>query len=92
MDNPALIGTTEPQWLLASDAVDLLLKGHVDRALPEDQRPLSDQQLAWADKLQAEDALALRFNTDLPHRRRFARAGAGRHLGRGRRFVLHADR
>ena len=63
LENPALIGTTEPQWLLASDAVDLLLKGDVDRASPEDQRPLNDQQLAYADKLQAEDALALRFNT-----------------------------
>jgi phosphate transport system permease protein len=63
MDNPALIGTTEPQWLLGSDAVDLLLKGHVDRDSPEDQRPLSDQQLAFTDKLRAENALALRFNT-----------------------------
>ncbi len=63
MDNPALIGTTEPQWLLGSDAVDLLLKGHVDRDSPQDQRPLSDQQLAFTDKLRAENALALRFNT-----------------------------
>ena len=63
LENPALIGTTEPQWLLASDAVDLLLKGHVDRASPEDQRPLNNQQLAYADKLQAENALALKFNT-----------------------------
>ena len=40
IDNPAVIGTTESHWVLASDAVDLLLKGHVDRASPEDQRPL----------------------------------------------------
>jgi phosphate transport system permease protein len=63
LENPGLIGKTEPQWLLASDAVDLLLKGEVDRTSPEDQRPLNNQQLAYADKLQAENALALRFNT-----------------------------
>jgi phosphate transport system permease protein len=61
--DPTLIGKTEPTWLLASDAVDLLRKGHVDRALPEEQRPLSDQQLAWTDKLTADDALQLKFNT-----------------------------
>ncbi len=62
MSNPALIGETGERWLLASDAVDLLRKGHVDRSLSEDQRPLSDRQLAWADALAADGALALRFN------------------------------
>jgi phosphate transport system permease protein len=61
--DPALIGKTDTLWLLASDAVDLLLKGHVDRSLPEAERPLSDQQLVWIDKLRAENALALKFNT-----------------------------
>ena len=37
--DPKLIGTTEEIWLLASDAVDLLQKGHVDRQLPADQLP-----------------------------------------------------
>jgi phosphate transport system permease protein len=61
--DPTLIGRTEPTWLLASDAVDLLRKGRIDRALPEDQRPLSEQQLAWTDKLAADGALKLKFNT-----------------------------
>ncbi|HEX6639071.1 MAG TPA: phosphate ABC transporter permease PstA [Steroidobacteraceae bacterium] len=61
--HPELIGTTAPVRLLASDAVDLLVKGRVDRSLPEDQRPLSDQQLAWADSLDAEGALVRGFNT-----------------------------
>ncbi len=61
--DPKLIGTTEEIWLLGSDAVDLLVKGHVDRAVPEDQRPLSDTQLAYVDKLESEGALALKFNT-----------------------------
>jgi len=61
--NPAIIGQTGERWLLASDAVDILTKGHVDRGLPEEARPLSDAQLAWADALAADGALALRFNT-----------------------------
>jgi phosphate transport system permease protein len=60
--DPSLIGKTEPRWLLASDAVDLLLKEQVDRTLPEAERPLSDRQLAWSDKLKAEGALELKFN------------------------------
>src|SRR5262249_53268663 len=47
---------------LASDAVDLLEKGHVDRTLPEAQRPLSDVQIAYADQLSKENSLALHFN------------------------------
>jgi phosphate transport system permease protein len=62
MRNPSLLGTRETRWVLASDAVDLTLKGHVDRALPEAERPLSDRQLGWVDALHAEGALALRFN------------------------------
>jgi phosphate transport system permease protein len=60
--NPSLIGTRETRWVLASDAVDLTLKGHVDRTLPEAQRPLSDRQLGWVDQLLAGQALALKFN------------------------------
>ncbi len=62
LGNPALIGQTTPVWLLASDAVDLLLKEHVDRRLPEAERPLTDRQLAWSDQLISEGALALKFN------------------------------
>ncbi len=62
MRSPSLLGTRETRWVLASDAVDLTLKGHVDRALPESERPLSDRQLGWVDQLRAEGSLALRFN------------------------------
>jgi phosphate transport system permease protein len=61
--NPAVVGKTEPRWLLASDAVDLLMKGHVERTLTEAERPVTDQQLAWIDRLVAEDSLELKFNT-----------------------------
>jgi phosphate transport system permease protein len=60
--DPDLIGTTRTEWLLASDAVDLLQKGHIDRTLLEAERPLSDRQLGWIDQLGSEGALALKFN------------------------------
>ena len=60
--DPTLIGKSESRWVLASDAVDLLLKGHIERALPAAERPLSDQQIAWVDKLLAQDSLALKVN------------------------------
>jgi len=60
--DPALIGTTRDIWLLASDDVDLLEKGHVDRKLAEGERPLNDDQLRWTDKLEADGALTLKFN------------------------------
>ena len=60
--NPTLIDTTETRWLLASDAVDLFTKGHVDRQLPESERPISDAQIGFVDKLRGEGAFSLRFN------------------------------
>jgi phosphate transport system permease protein len=63
MHDPSLLGRREIRWVLASDAVDLTLKGHLDRALQQTERPLSDRQLGWVDELRAEGALALRFNT-----------------------------
>jgi len=63
--DPALIGKTVPIWVLASGRVDSLMKGQLDRNLPAQTRKISDQQLAWIDKLTASGALAKRFNTGL---------------------------
>jgi phosphate transport system permease protein len=62
LDDPMLIGKREKIWLPASDSVDLIMKGKIDRTLEEGQRPVSDQQLAWMDTLIQQDALSLRFN------------------------------
>lgn len=63
--NPSLIGKTIPVWVLASGRVDNLLKGQLDRDLPAAVRKVSDQQLAWIDKAEAEGRLVKRFNTGL---------------------------
>ena len=60
--NPKLLGQRESVWLLARDQVDMLVKGQVDRTLPEAQRNLDDQALGWVDRLAAEQRVAKRFN------------------------------
>jgi phosphate transport system permease protein len=62
MADPSLIGKRETLWLIASEQVDLLLKGRINRDAPESERALSDRQLEYIDALIAADALALRFN------------------------------
>jgi phosphate transport system permease protein len=60
--NPALIGQRETQWVLASDDVDMLMKGRIARGTAEDPGPLNQNQLQWFDELVKADALELRFN------------------------------
>ena len=65
LENPALVGGTLEVWVPADDDVDMLVKGHIDRTLPEDERRLDDDQIAWVDALEAEDRIARRFNRTL---------------------------
>jgi phosphate transport system permease protein len=60
--DPALIGTTQGVWLIASDDVDMLEKGNISRAAPESDRTLSDAQLGWFDSLAAEARVDTVFN------------------------------
>jgi phosphate transport system permease protein len=61
--NPELIGKTEKVWLPVDDDVDMLIKGQIDRAVPEGARQLKDIQIAWTDKLQADGRIKKSFNT-----------------------------
>ena len=63
--DPALIGSTVTLRVPADDDVDMLMKGHIDRELPEDQRRLDDDQLAWVDALTAQGRIEKRFNRTL---------------------------
>lgn len=63
--DPGLIGKTVKIPLLAHGDVDSLLKGAIDRNIPEARRQLNDRQLAWVDKLVADGVLKKRFNTGL---------------------------
>lgn len=61
--DPKIIGTTQKVWVLADDDVDMLMKGKIDRDLPEANRRLKDKQLVWIDELQASGKLKKKFNT-----------------------------
>jgi len=63
LDDPALIGTTQTVWLAADDDVDMLVKGHIDRKLPESDRRLDDQVVSWVEKLESKGRVEKRFNT-----------------------------
>ncbi len=64
LENPALIGTSETVWVLADDDIDMLVKGHIDRNLPENERRIKDQSLAWVEQLEQQGAIEKRFNRE----------------------------
>lgn len=61
--DPSLVGQTVQLWLPTSDGVNQILKGGIDRTLPEAQRTINDRQLAWVDKMQANGHLKTAFNS-----------------------------
>ena len=63
LENPEIIGTTEDIWVLANDDIDMLVKGHIDRDVPESNRRLDDRSLAWFDRLVEQEAIEKRFNS-----------------------------
>jgi phosphate transport system permease protein len=63
--DPSIIGKTVEVSLIASDRVDAVLKGNIDRTVPEADRQVSDQQLAWIDGWQKAGKVSQDFNTGL---------------------------
>ena len=63
LTDPGVIGQTVQVWVPADDDLDMLIKGHFDRTVSEDQRRLNDKQLAWIDRLSADGQIEKRFNT-----------------------------
>lgn len=63
MNDPSLIDTTQTIWVPVDDEIDMLLKGHIDRELPEEDRRLKDNQIGWVDQLIEEERIETRFNT-----------------------------
>ena len=63
--NPNLIGQTVPIAAPVSDDADLYFKGEISRATPADQRRLSDEQIAWLDRMKASGMVATHFNSGL---------------------------
>jgi phosphate transport system permease protein len=60
---PDLIGRTVTVWVPADDDVDMLIKGHIARDVPESDRRLNDRQLTWLDTWAHDGKITKRFNT-----------------------------
>jgi len=63
--DPSLLGERVTVELPAASHVDMVIKGNIDRALPEDQLPLSRQEIGWIERLEAQGLVHLRFNSAL---------------------------
>ncbi|MCB9945530.1 MAG: phosphate ABC transporter permease PstA [Geminicoccaceae bacterium] len=63
--DPSLIGQTVPVEMLASDDIDQLMKGEIDRNLKESNRRVKDRELIWVDALAEQGRIETRFNTVL---------------------------
>ena len=63
--DPAIIGTTRTVSLLASGDLDSAFKGQVDLTVNEQNRRISDQQLAWVKQLSDAGQIAKQFNTGI---------------------------
>ena len=62
LNDISLIGQTVPIALMASSDVDMLAKGNIPRDVPENDRKISDKQIAWVDSFIAEDRINHGFN------------------------------
>jgi len=64
-NDPSLIGKTVTVTVPTSDNVDQLLKGYIDRNVPEARRKVSDRQIVWIDALKERGIIKKKFNTIL---------------------------
>lgn len=60
---PEFYNQTITVWLPARDDVDMLVKGNIDKTLPEHERRISNNQLAWIEQLKLQNRIELKFNT-----------------------------
>ncbi len=63
VENPSIVGTTHTIWVPASDDIDVFVKGHVRADVPEDQRRIKDNEIAWVNALKEKGALEKKFNS-----------------------------
>jgi len=63
--NPSLVGQTITFSVPASDPIDQLNKGTIQRETPEELRRVSDEEIAWFDELKEAGAVSTPFNWGL---------------------------
>ncbi len=63
-EDPSLVGKAVEIWVPAASDIDMLVKGHVDRGLPEDRRRTDDRTIGFVDRLEAAGDIRATFNWD----------------------------
>jgi phosphate transport system permease protein len=61
--DPDLIGQRMKVELIADDDIDMLVKGHIDRDAPAEDRRVNDRMIAWVDRLDEQGLVKSKFNT-----------------------------
>ena len=61
--DPSIVGKKVLVDVLLDDEADMFLKGHISRDLPETDRRVKDDTIAWLDQLKAENRIQTTFNT-----------------------------
>ena len=61
-NNINTIGKSKKIWVLADDDVDMLIKGHINRILPEDERRIDNEELKWIEFLESKNLIDKFFN------------------------------
>ncbi len=62
IEDPGLLGQTLAVEFMADDDVDAVIKGSIDRNLPESDRRVKDNKLAWIETLEASGQISTGFN------------------------------
>ena len=62
IENPGLLGQSLEVDFMADDDVDAVIKGSIDRNLPESDRRVKDQKLAWIETLEQSGQISTGFN------------------------------
>jgi phosphate transport system permease protein len=62
LEDPSLVGSTLQLWVPASDDLDMYMKGYISAESPEDERRISDRQIARVEELRAQGRVETGFN------------------------------
>lgn len=62
-ENPEALGRTIQLWVPADDDVDMLIKGYIDKNVPEEDRRLNNAQISWIEALESKNLIRKQFNT-----------------------------
>ena len=82
MADPSLVGQAVSMWVPASDDVDMYMKGYISAEVAEDERRVSDKQIARIESLREQGRISTGFNLRFLYFRRQPRAGTGGHCRR----------